>query len=173
MADQEGEQDTGAPPIDRPFTARLLDVVVYAPIGAVETLRQAAPRLVVDGRARIEPRVRTARWVGEMAVTVARQQLARRWDDLWRASAPPTGGGEGATVAPAGRVSRVAGIDEVPLAERPSEPFHGYDAVPASELVGLLGRLTHGELALVRDYETATRGRRTVLATVDELLETP
>ena len=148
---------------------RVLDLVVYAPVGAIDMLRTDAPRLIADGRQRLEQRVRTARWIGEMAVTVGRQKAEQRWSAF-----VTRGSGAGDTSSGAASASSVAHTtdDRAPerTVEAPAEPFHGYDALPASDLVQLLFRLTRGELELVQQYESATRARRTVLAKIDQLL---
>lgn len=137
---------------------RLLDLVVYAPIGAAVQIRDDLPRLVANGRSELENRVRLARWVGEMAVQYGRQRLEQRL-----APRPP---------APAVRPSTTPAADEAPAVpvHPPHEPFHGYDTLAAAQLVPLLDRLPHAEVHLVRDYEAATRRRRTVLAKIDQIL---
>jgi hypothetical protein len=148
---------------------KVLDIVVYAPIGAFDLLRHDGPRLAAEGRQRLEQRARTARWIGEMAVTVGRQKVTQRWSSF--VAPPPARQDAPGAAAPAGSAAPSAhqSVDEATV-EPPSEPFHGYDALPASELVHLLFRLTKAELELVRSYESATRARRTVLAKVDQLL---
>ncbi|MCB0955946.1 MAG: hypothetical protein KDB12_07270, partial [Ilumatobacter sp.] len=58
----------------KPPAARLLEALVYAPIGLAVQVREDLPRLVADGKAELENRVRVARWVGEMAVHYGRRQ---------------------------------------------------------------------------------------------------
>jgi hypothetical protein len=45
----------------------------------------------------------------------------------------------------------------------------GYDALSASQVVQRLDGLAPGELEAVREYETATRGRRTILSKIAQL----
>lgn len=148
---------------------RVFELVVYAPVGAIDMLRTDAPRLIAGGRQRFEQQVRTARWIGEMAVTVGRQKAEQRWSAF---VARDSGAGETSSgAASASSVARPTGDREPErTAEVLAEPFHGYDALPASDLVQLLFRLTHSELELVQQYESATRARRTVLAKIDQLL---
>ena len=49
----------------------------------------------------------------------------------------------------------------------------GYDTLSASHVVQRLAGLSAAELAAVGDYETATRGRRTILAKVAQLQASP
>jgi hypothetical protein len=57
----------------------------------------------------------------------------------------------------------------VPSASTLSIP--GFDSLSASQVVQRLDGLTREELVSVRAYESATRGRRTILNRVDQLLD--
>ncbi|MCB0957638.1 MAG: hypothetical protein KDB06_13015 [Ilumatobacter sp.] len=136
----------------KPPAARLLEALVYAPIGLAVQVREDLPRLVADGKAELENRVRVARWVGEMAVHYGRRQMQ---EARAQRVAPAPAQAEPATTAPARPV--------------PDEPFDGYHLLTAAELVPLLDRLPGAERDMVREYEQATRARRTVLAKLDAL----
>jgi hypothetical protein len=136
----------------RPLHEKVLDVVVYAPIGLATQVSTDLPTLVKVGRERVQ----VARWVGEMAVTFGRRELERR---LTQASHTPV----------------LEPVVALPLAvvashEPPAQPFEGYEQLAAAQVVQLLGRLPHAELVMVRDYEQAHRQRRTVLAKLQQLL---
>ena len=47
----------------------------------------------------------------------------------------------------------------------------GFDALSASQVVQRLDGLNRSELVSVRTYESSTRGRRTILSRVDQLLD--
>ena len=47
----------------------------------------------------------------------------------------------------------------------------GFDTLSASQVVQRLDGLSRAELVAVRAYETSTRGRRTILSRVDQLLD--
>jgi hypothetical protein len=47
----------------------------------------------------------------------------------------------------------------------------GFDTLSASQVVQRLDGLTRGQLVAVRAYESSTRGRRTILSRVDQLLD--
>jgi hypothetical protein len=47
----------------------------------------------------------------------------------------------------------------------------GFDALSASQVVQRLDGLNRTELVSVRTYEASTRGRRTILNRVDQLLD--
>ena len=76
----------------------------------------------------------------------------------------PPSGGEGrasGTAAPAnGHVPAVATL-----------AIPGFDALSASQVVQRLDGLNRSELVSVRAYEASTRGRRTILSRVDQLLD--
>lgn len=127
---------------------------MYAPVGLIAQLRTDLPRLVAEGRAEVENRVRVAHWVGEMTVQYGKRAIEERLAP--RTPAPTSKDGvQSAEPAP------------VPV---PVEPFHGYATLSAAEIVPLLERIPHVELSLVRDYEMATRARRTILARLAGLL---
>lgn len=136
----------------RPLHEKVLDVVVYAPIGLAAQVSSDLPALVAAGRQRVQ----VARWVGEMAVTFGRREIERR---LTQASHTPAL--EPVVAMPLGVVA---------AHEPPSAPFDGYEQLAATQVVQLLGRLPHAELVMVRDYEIAHRQRRTVLAKLQQLL---
>ncbi|MDO8390128.1 MAG: hypothetical protein Q7V57_06540 [Actinomycetota bacterium] len=136
----------------RPLIEKVLDLVVYAPAGMVAQARHDLPKLVADGRARLENRVRVARWIGEMAVTTGRREIEKRL----------------APQQPANEQSPVAASR--PGSSRP--PFDGYDDLAAAQIVQLLLRLPHADLHLIRAYEADGRGRRTILHRIDQLLGT-
>jgi hypothetical protein len=140
---------------NEPLIERVLDVVLYAPVGLAVQLRTDMPRLVADGRAQLENRVKVARWVGEMAVHVGSKQLQARLHPPVAAPATPA----------------AVTVPEVP-AQPLSQPFEGYDNLAAAQIVQLLGRLPHVELEMVREYEAAGRHRRTILAKIEQLLAT-
>jgi hypothetical protein len=48
--------------------------------------------------------------------------------------------------------------------------IHSYDSLSAPQVVQLLAGLSRDEVAAVRAYEAATRGRRTILARAEQLL---
>jgi len=75
----------------------------------------------------------------------------------------PVGVVEEAAVAP----SRVPPASAAPAVE--SLAIHGYDSLSASQVVQRLAGLSGPELEAVRAYESAGRGRRTILARIAQL----
>lgn len=129
---------------------RVLDIVVYAPVGLLLRLRTDLPALVASGRRDVEDRVRVAHWVGEMAVTYGRNEVQRR-------------------IAGSSAAANVTDVTDSDVEVPP--PFAGYDDLPADQLVKLLAKLPASELAMIRLYEQKRRGRRTVLAKIDQLID--
>jgi len=134
----------------RPLRDRVLDVVVYAPVGLVRRLRDDLPGLVATGRREVEDRIRVAHWVGEMSVNYGRSELQRR-------------------MAATSTTPEVTDVAEAEASSPP--PFEGYDDLPADRLVQLLSKFPAPELSLIRVYEQRKRARRTVLAKIDQLID--
>jgi hypothetical protein len=141
----------------RPLFEKVLDLVVYAPVGLAVQLGTDVPTLVATGRTRVTERVQVARWVGEMAVTYGRQQIERRL---------ATVSDDHHVLEPLVAMPLAAVAASVPA----HPPFDGYEHLAAAQIVQLLGRLPHAELVLIRDYEAAHRARRTILAKLEQLL---
>lgn len=156
---------------------QLLDLLVYAPLGLVLEAIDLVPKLAETGRRRMGRQVTVARMIGELAV---RQGQGRVETALQRLRAEPPEGaggpvagatsaahGHGKTAPPPAKGARDAG---------PSKPdagglaIPGYDTLSASQVVPRLEGLTPAELDAVGAYERATRGRKTVLTRIDQLL---
>ena len=104
---------------------------------------------------RVEQQLRVAHWVGEMTVTMARNELRQRWSALadtneHQAEAAHTG------TTPVGNTL----------------PIDGYDSLTAAEVVATLATLDESCLRQVQEYEQGHRARRTILAKIDQLLVT-
>jgi hypothetical protein len=171
----------------------VLDVVLYAPVGLALTVGEELPKLAAKGRSQVTSQIAIARLVGQFAVAQGRRQ-AERWLST---AAPPTRSADGpapeptvVTGAPDAASpghSAEATSDVGPLApsaqegsmEPPkssaSEPspdglgIPGYDSLSASQVVQRLTGLDRAELEAVRSYEQAHRGRRTILARIEQL----
>lgn len=149
----------------RPLIEKVLDIMVYAPVGLALQLRSDLDTVVTSGRTRVSERVQLARWIGEMAVTYGRQELEKRM------AATRAGSGAVDSVASASiAVPPVAQPAAVVKAVALTPPFDGYPSLAAAQVVQLLGRLPTPELKAIRTYESAHRGRRTILAKLDQLL---
>ncbi len=183
---------------ERPLVEQILDVAVFAPIGAVTLASEQLPALVSKGRSVVEGRVNVARTVGRFAVAMARRRVEEAMGGAGpgapaspsTAPARPTAtAGPGAPARPdggvgapragsSGRAGARGGAGsggggtprarvEVPDVGGLAIP--GYDSLAASQVVRRLDGLTGAELASVRAYEEATRGRRTILGRIAQL----
>ncbi|MDQ3681264.1 MAG: hypothetical protein M3378_12140 [Actinomycetota bacterium] len=172
-----------------------LDLLVYAPLGAIVAAREALPELIGKGRDRLGGQVTTARMMGhlavsqgqreaEKAVSQATQRLAglglladaRRCSDSTVASEPPVPSdttGTAPTAAPppsAPGVDRLAPTEPLPTPESAEGlAIPGYDALSAPQVVQRLAGLSRDELDAVRSYEAATRHRKTILTRIAQL----
>jgi len=173
----------------------LVDLTVYAPVGLALTAAEELPELIAKGRARVDPQLGAARLVGRFVVAEGRRRVITycgfgsagvRTPPAGRstpeAGPTPEGGApeadtssEPSAPARAGRAKKAAGrsstrpaaTDDVP--DVGSLAIPGYDSLSASQVVQRLAGLSPSELAAVGRYETATRGRRTILARVAQL----
>lgn len=147
--------------MDRRTTDRLVELFVVVPVSVALQLADDLPKVLHADRKEVEERVKVARWMGEMAVQFGRREVEKRLEQL-TSPRPPQ--------APAAAPAAPAAPDvPPPRTHGLQEPFQGYDTLAAAQLLPLLERLPESELHLVRDYELATRGRRTVLAKIDLL----
>ena len=181
---------------DRPSPLdRLLDLVVYAPLGLALRARQELPALAEHGRQKAEAEANLARMVGQMAVAQGRRKAETLLLGTDRARGPEPATPAASSSAP-GRAVPVRDLDrdpEPPLpvvatevlpepapgtdvqeggGPSPDEadlPIPGYDSLSASQVVQRLPGLSADELEAVRSYEAARRGRKTVLLRVAQL----
>jgi hypothetical protein len=166
----------------------LLDVIVYAPIGAFFHGPEMIEELAERGRTQVS----NARVVGKMAVQRGRTEAAKvqdlakeRLGDVVVAVARAAGAPlAGAPVAddqapgpgPADRPREPDGSTGPTLRVVPESvpsveelPIPDYDNLSASQVVPRLDGLASDELAAVREYEQAHRGRMTILSRIAQL----
>ena len=156
-------------PDQRPLIERLLDVVVYAPIGLLGQLQEEVPKFAAEGRQKFENRVQVAKFIGQMSVTYGRQEVARKLAERsQRAAATPApvvddSPPEASFPDDAAAAAAVTAPESAPL------PFDGYDTMAAAHIVQQLRRMARAELDAVEAYEQQHRNRRTVLAKIDQI----
>lgn len=170
-----------------------LDLFLYAPLGLALTAREELPRLVEKGRKQVHDQATTARLMGEYALQEGRRDLGERAKKVTDtvsgltgtrrpAPRPAAPGAPAAPPAPAPAPSTPppppapAPTASAPAGPRPSDDglaIPGYDALSASQVVQRLAGLSTEELEAVRAYESATRGRKTILHRVDQLQSGP
>jgi hypothetical protein len=176
---------------ERPLYEQILDMAVFAPVGAATLAAEQLPALVAKGRGVVESRVSVATMVGRLAVAQMRKKVenvvgqpgpsagagrgqpaedsrAGTAGPAWTPATPEQGAppeqGAGRT-AQAGRQPRAS----VAVPDVGNLAIPGYDSLAASQVVRRLDSLTSDELAAVEAYEVATRGRRTVLGRIAQL----
>jgi hypothetical protein len=186
---------------DRPLNERLLDLLVFVPAGIAVSVVGELPKLASVGRSHLEVRVSSARAVGQFALKAGRDEFRRRSQGLFpgrasghRPPGPPTPPGAGPEPAgPASAASPLRSVGQetdgrggalggtappappttvnghVPPVSTLSIP--GFDTLSASQVVQRLDGLNRSELVAVRTYEASSRGRRTILNRVDQLLD--
>jgi hypothetical protein len=154
---------------ERPAIEQWLDLVLYAPLGLAIEAQKIGPSLVKAGRDRFETRVMVAKMIGQFAVAKGRMELNKR------ISPPPPPPVRPAPAAPAAAAGAVPAKSAATASKAPKPPaeaslaLEGYDALAASQIVSRLGALTASQLDAIEAYETAHRGRRTVLAKIAQL----
>ncbi len=178
-----------APSDEKPLNECIVDLVVYVPAGIALSLAEELPKLAARGRDRLGVQVSSARAVGHFAVKVGANELKRRSAGLFGSRPSPvamrtqptgvaqrehrTGGAGRVSVATTGRATATgrpqAGNGHIPEVSTLSIP--GFDSLSASQVVQRLDGLNRTELVSVRAYEASTRGRRTILNRVDQLLD--
>ncbi len=157
---------------------RLLDVFVYAPLGFVMNLDEIVPQLVEKGHQQVS----MARMFGQFAVEgegrkqvqKLQAQAAGLVGQLTEQAAAVTKRAASAPV-PAARPRVVettaseAKVDADPGPDHSELAISDYDSLSASQVVPRLSGLAPAELEVVRAYEEAHRGRKTILTRVTQL----
>ena len=142
------------PTREEPPGLSILDVLFYAPVDAAFGVLRDPRAAAARGKARVETALRQARALGELSLRFGASEIRRRTDggepsDATRAPAPPP-------------LRHDAGPP-------PNDVIADYDALSASQIVPLLAGLDAGERARVAAYETAARGRQTILQKLTQL----
>jgi hypothetical protein len=159
---------------ERPPIERVLDLVLYAPVGALLGLREQLPKQVAQGRQALENRVQLSHFIGRLAVETGRRELARRLAEQRSAASTPA-----ADAPPADGVPAVVEAIVEPVRHDVSSmsvaaadlPIDGYESLAAIHVVDRLGTLTSTELDAIEAFELAHRSRRTILAKIAQLRE--
>ena len=185
---------------DQKTTERVLDLLVYGPLGLALYVRDTVPtflkvfvsrgRSEVQGRRRkVGEQVSDARSLGAAALSLGpdvRKRVeeglrgARQLAEQAFSGFVVPGDGSTATrertVSPPPRhapaeksASRPAADADEQRAQAEALPVPDYDELSASQVVERLDGLSRDDLAAVRAYEKAHRGRRTILFKIDQL----
>jgi hypothetical protein len=165
---------------------RLLDLVIYAPLGLVLRAREEVPRLAAHGRQKVTSQAGVARMVGQMAVAQGRRRVGGLLSRSEEATPVPVEPGRAVPVRDltaepdalhpvvVGEVLPEPTATDVQPTGDPTPaaadlPIPGYDTLSASQVVQRLPGLSPAELEAVRIYESAGRARKTVLLRVAQL----
>lgn len=156
---------------ERNSAEQLLDLLVYAPVGLAVEMCDRLPELAEKGRERLGPQAPAARLIGEMAVNAGRKKFDEMVGNLKQTDtasqtadpASPTAANDRAAEAPNDRAAAATESNSG------AEPFSGYDAMTAVEIISRLADLSNVDRAAVRAYELAEKGRRTILGKIDQL----
>ena len=167
-----------------------IEVLLFAPLGALLLLRERAPEWAVVGRQRTETRIRVARMVCEFAVRTGVKEVERFIAGRRSGSpvpadstattartapettAPTTAVADTGAAPGAGAASVVWSESKSATTDADALPIPAYDSLAASQVVERLAGLSSGDLEAVRAYEAAGRHRQTVLHRIDQLLAT-
>ena len=180
--------DDDKTPLDR-LVDQAADLFVFAPIGLFFEGPSLVPKLAEQGRVH----ARNARLFGQFAVRHGEAELRRRVGDMEQQAegvlrmfgllpeeeaptpAGPPASGVDEAHAGAGDVPVSGnGHAPAPVAAEPGPDVEDlaipdYDSLSASQVVTRLEGLTPTELEAVRSYESANRGRKTILNKVAQL----
>ena len=183
MADNEDKT-----PIEQAVD-QALDLFLYAPLGLALFARDNLPNLVERGRSQVNQQVMLAKMMGQFAVQQGEKEIRKRVENLTAppkapsrpaatpATSPaqqqaPSTNGQAASANGSATTPPPAGPAPAPAAPPPSAAhlaIPAYDTLSASQVVQRLAGLSRDELEAVREYEGATRGRRTILTKISQL----
>jgi hypothetical protein len=154
---------------------RLVDLLVYAPVGLALTVKDDLSAIVERGRRSVAPQVQVARFMGRLAVSQATRAANDLVEDaIGRMMSPAPGANGSASPAGAPEPERATHNGRsapvgTPSPDETGLAIPGYDSLSAAHVVQRLDGLTDPELDDVRRYEQAHRARRTVLFKIDQL----
>jgi hypothetical protein len=151
-----------------------VELVVYAPIGLALEAKRLFPSFVERGRQQVQ----VARMLGQFAVQYGQGEATKRVGrvqgqaesllaDLGLLAhpepepTPPPPVAAAATDSVLAPVRSSAAAEELAIAD--------YDSLAASQVIPRLAGLEPDELAAVRSYELAHRGRKTILGKISQL----
>lgn len=153
-------RDTTPPSRPQLDVQRIIDLIVYAPVGLGTAIVEDGP----DAVRRAQQELRNARFVGRFAVDRGVAELRKRIDNATTAPEPVTARARPAAErAPVDSSNSHADLDPDDLA------LPDYDTLPAIDIVDKLEHLTAAERSAIGEYESAHRRRRTVLGKLAQL----
>jgi hypothetical protein len=174
--DARVSEDTKTP-VER-VVEQAVDVFVHAPIGLVFEGPGSLPALIKAGRTQVA----NARLIGQFAIQQGQVEATRALARVQEQAAGVLGllgqaDGSPRSVPTPSRPAGHAAPAELADGAVPAEPdlpaaelaIPDYDSLSASQVVTRLAGLSAAELDAVRAYETANRGRKTILSKIAQL----
>lgn len=168
----------------KPSVDAAVDLLLYAPLGFALEARSLLPRFVERGR----NQVTMAKMVGQFAVQQGQVEASKRLGPVQeqietaladlglvaRPSAPMDTAAAATPSTPASPAPTTEPVAATPAPE-PDAPaadelaIPDYDSLAASQVVPRLRALGADDLEAVRRYETAGRGRKTILNRIAQI----
>jgi hypothetical protein len=170
MREDGAVSDDAKTPVEQALD-QAVDVFVHAPIGLIFDGPASLPKLIKAGR----NQVTSARMIGQFAVQQGQTEATKAIARLQEQAVGVLGLLGGPSTAPAPAAPRPAQKAPAPVVtpepELPSEglAIPDYDSLSASQVVSRLAGLGAAELDAVRAYESAKRGRKTILNKIAQL----
>lgn len=130
---------------------RLLDLLVYAPLGLALEAKEMVPKLAERGRGQVA----LTRLAGTVAAQRGQAEASKLIDELSGALAMFLGGDSPSAAAKPGDISDTEDL-----------PIVGYADLTAVEIVRLLAELDDDGLDVIEAFELANRNRTTVLSRI-------
>jgi hypothetical protein len=164
---------------------RVLDLLVFAPVGVALTVAEDLPGLIGKGRQRFETDVQNARVIGRFVVTHGQREVVERVSKLLHRdtadSVASDGPAESDTAAsPEPSATSAGSAAPSPPRKPAADPadgvivegaLAGYDTLSASQVVRRLESLGPDELQAIHRHEASHRNRRTILNRAHQILE--
>lgn len=166
----QGERD------DPHALRRVLDLLVFAPVGLVLTLAEDLPNVIAKGRQRVETEINNARVVGKFFVAQSQREVAQRLGSLRKSGpleepAAPSEPEKAATSAPEPPPATPKPAPDPAAEAIVHAALADYDTLSASQVVRRLESLGPDELRAVHRHEASHRNRRTILNRASQLLD--
>jgi hypothetical protein len=134
----------------------IVDCTVVAPIAAFTAVPRCLARRCAAVHRRLGEPARVVRSLFELVATGGVRGIVTPDD------APTPGAPAVARIMPDGVAADLPSVEHLPIDE--------YESLAASQVVARLPTLTTTDLEVVRTFEAAHRGRRTILGRIDQLL---
>jgi hypothetical protein len=160
---------------DKKPLEQAVDLMVFAPLGFALEARRLLPSFVERGR----QQVNMAKVVGQFAVQHGQNEGKRRLTKVqeqaeailaeFGIAGTPHSSTDGEPAPAAGAKAAPTPVVRASAAQAATLPIADYDSLAASQVIPRLEGLEAADLAAVRAYELAHRGRKTILGKIAQL----